>query len=299
MKVRQLRVRMVVVIVAAGLCTAGLLAGVGGGIAPAGAADLGPHFYLALGASDSVGYQPTVARPLGQRTDEGYADDLEATERARWSDLELVQLGCPGETTNAMLYGGDACHYAAGSELAAALAFLHLHPSTVLVTVDLGYNDVGPCVGRGVVDQTCLSNALGNVRVQLPEILAALQAAAQPGTRIIGVGHYDPYLSSYLDGPGGRAYAAETLDAMEQLNDTTRDVYTAAGVPMADVASAFAMTSTDPTPLPGFGLVPENVERTCALTWRCAPSPLGPNKHPNADGYRAIAGAIADLAPPS
>jgi lysophospholipase L1-like esterase len=279
----------------AGVCAIGLLAGgAGWATAEAGAAVMGPTYYVALGASDAVGYQPTFVRPLGQRTDAGYANDLLSAERARWSSLELVQLGCPGETTSTMLYGGDPCHYASGSELAAALAFLHEHPSTVIVTVDLGYNDVERCLARGFVNEPCVTSALDTVRLQLPKVLAALRAAGGPTVKIVGVGHYDPYLSSYL-GPGGRPFAAQSLDAMERLNDVMHDAYNAAGMPMADVARAFDMTSTVAVPLARFGLVPQNVERTCAFTWRCAPPPLGPNRHPNAAGYRAIAESISDV----
>jgi hypothetical protein len=66
---------------------------------------------------------------------------------------------------------------------------------------------------------------------------------------------------------------------------------------MADVGAAFDMTDTAPTSLPGTGLVPRNVARTCALTWRCTPEPLGPNQHPNDAGYRVISEAISAEVP--
>jgi lysophospholipase L1-like esterase len=110
---------------------------------------------------------------------------------------------------------------------------------------------------------------------------------------IIGVGHYDPYLGDYVDGPGGQTFASAGLPVISHLNDALRSAYAAAGVPMADVASAFEMTSTEPTDLPGIGVVPWNVAQTCALTWMCAPAPLGPNTHPNDAGYRAISNAIS------
>ena len=91
-----------------------------------------------------MGWQPTTARPGGQRTSTGYADDVAAAERSRWSDLRLVELGCPGETTATMLNGGSLCPYRSGSPRAAATSFLHRHPSTVLITVDLEAGRSGP-----------------------------------------------------------------------------------------------------------------------------------------------------------
>jgi lysophospholipase L1-like esterase len=273
---------------------AGLLAGAIAGSDPAGAADSGPQYYLALGGSDSVGFQPTAAIPHGQRTDEGYADDLLDIERGRWSDLRLVQLGCPGETTLTMLNGGDRC-YSSLSQLALATSFLHQHPSTVLLTIDVGFNDMVRCLAGHVVDPSCVDLALESIRDQLPTILTALRDAGSPALHIVGVGHYDPYLAAYLGGPIGRAFAEQSLDVMTRLNATLRSVYHAAGIPMADVAAAFNMNGDEPTTLASGAVVPSDVGRTCDLTWECVPGPLGHNKHPNVEGYRLIGEAIREL----
>ncbi len=193
-----------------------------------------------------------------------------------------------------MLDGGGHCHYPEGTQLSAAEAFLREHTSTALVTVDLGFNDLLPCLRHEFIDATCVDGALTTVHDQLGQILERIKAAAPTGVVVVGVGHYDPYLGDYVRGTGAQAFSAATLDVMERLDATMRADYRSAGVPMADVASAFDLTDRAPVTRSGFGTVPADVARTCALTWMCDPPPLGHNPHPDDAGYRTIAGAIAD-----
>jgi lysophospholipase L1-like esterase len=260
---------------------------------PAGAA-AAPPYLLALGGSASVGFQPTAAHPRGQPTSSGYAEDLVPLELHRWPGLTVVHLGCPGATTVTVLEGGGHCRYPEGTQLSAAQAFLRDHPSTVLVTVDLGFNDLLHCMRHEVVDASCVDGALTTVHDQLGQILASIKAADPSHAAIVGVGHYDPYLGDYVKGAPGQAFSAASLDVMERLDDALRSAYRSAGVPMADVASAFEVTDHDPVSDPGLGTVPADVARTCALTWMCDPPPLGHNPHPDDAGYRVIAAAIAD-----
>ena len=59
-------------------------------------------------------------------------------------ELTLRNVGCPGETTRSMITGKHSlCHYAAGSQLDAAVAFLGAHPGQVaFITLEVGANDV-------------------------------------------------------------------------------------------------------------------------------------------------------------
>jgi lysophospholipase L1-like esterase len=159
------------------------------------------------------------------------------------------------------------------------------------VTVDLGYNNLLPCLRNRTVDQSCVSNALVQIRQQLLQIVLALQSAGGPRMQLIGVGHNDPFLGAYLLGPSGQHFAVETLGVFARFNDTLRSAFAAADVPMAGVANGYATSNTAPVSTAAWGTVPVDVSRICHLTWMCAP-PLRPNIHPNAAGYRVIADAI-------
>ncbi len=269
------------------------------GATPAGAspAPAGVEYYLDLGGSASVGFQPTAADPDGQPTDTGYANDLLRIERARWHGLQLVQFGCPGETTGKFMSGGDRCRPAGKTQLSQAVDFLHAHPNTVLVTVDLGFNDIEPCLAFRSVNQACLTQRLELINQQLPPILATLRAAAGPTVRLVGVGHYDPYLGDYLHRGSAIAFSEASVGAILRLDEALHAIYAAAGVPMAAVGEAFELTHSEPVDLAGVGDVPENVQRTCVLTWMCTSNSPRARQHPNDAGYQVIAQAIATAIP--
>ena len=267
---------------------------------PAGADSTTPvtnGFYLALGASESLGWQPTLAAPDGQRTDQGYANDLVAFEAARGVHLDLTQLGCPGENTATMISGADRCYRSSGSQLASAVAFLEAHRGEPgIVTLDMGFNNVMSCMRDGVVDSTCVSAHLAVVRTELAYIVTTLKAAAGPDVTFVGLSHYDPFAAATVAHVGGFGYAHHSDSAIYQLNQVADEVFAQYGLRVADVAAVFHVTRVTGRRA---RVTTSRVDSVCDFTWMCQPSPLGPNLHPNAAGYAAIAGAIeAVLGPP-
>jgi lysophospholipase L1-like esterase len=283
-----------------------LLAGAAGRAAAAPLAGPPVKYYLSLGDSLAQGVQPaTPPLPpgvsLGQsiETDQGYVDDLFAHYAAQFpGNLQLVKLGCPGETTTSMLTGaGGPCTYPAGSQLGQALAFISAHRSAVaLITIDIGANDVDGCAAGGVINQTCIANGFAEAQSDLPKILGALRSAVGEDTVIAGMNLYDPFLADYLTGPAGQAVAAQSVTLDVTFNSLLDAGYVAFGIPVADVQTAFSTTDfTDTATLPGVGTVPLNVARICEWTWMCAPSPIGPNIHANPTGYQVIAAAFQQV----
>ena len=139
------RLRLMLAIAA----VAAVLTACSGSAAPNGAyAKPAPStYYLALGDSLAQGVQPDAAG-ASVETRYGYPDQLYAMLRPSHPTLELVKLGCPGETTTTMINGG-ICRYPGGSQLKAADAFLRAHRGRVLlVTIDIGANDPEDCAGR-------------------------------------------------------------------------------------------------------------------------------------------------------
>jgi len=245
-------------------------------------------YYLAVGGSSSVGFQPTLGAPHGEPTDHGYANDLLSLEADRWPRLQLVHTGCPGETTETMLQGGDRCYPGQSSQLEAVVSFLRDHPtSTALVTIDIGFNDISRCLRFEQVDGSCVTEGLDSIEVELPRILGAIQAVIPPTTELVGLNHYDPFLAYLRGSAQERAFALQSASTVDQLDDLIDHIYEQHKIAVADVQHSFSEFNVDPSPAgPG-------VAQVCALTWMCATQPLGPNPHPNDAGYRVMASAIA------
>jgi lysophospholipase L1-like esterase len=254
-------------------------------------------YYLALGDSLSQGVQPDAAG-ASVETGQGYPDLVYAVLRRDRPGLELVRLGCPGETTKTMLHGG-ICRYPQRSQLAAAVAFLRAHRDhTLLITIDIGANDPQSCGSQPSL--TKLASCIGEApeaATNLAAILASLRAAGGPGVRIVGMSYYLPELAEWRHGWLGHAVALVSERLAVTYNDLLNSAYAKAGVGVANVFAAFDTTDFgDQMTVPGVGTVPRNVALICKWTWECAASPRGPNQHANPAGYQVIANQILKVA---
>lgn len=243
-------------------------------------------YYLALGDSLAQGVQPNA---LGQSlpTNHGYVDDLYSFYRRVIPGLKLEKLGCPGETTASMINGGKCNGYPAGNQLTQAKDFLATH-RVVLITLDIGANNVDDCVTNGVISVTCVTEGIHTAGTQLATILGTLRSVA-PHVPLVGMNYYDPFLAEWLSGPAGQVVANNSVTLDTTFNGVLDSVYAGFGAPVADVQDAFQTTNS--TILPFLGK-PVNVALICAWTWMCAASPQGPNIHANTFGYSVIAWAF-------
>ncbi len=259
-------------------------------------------FYLDVGASESLGFQPTgIPGHNGQRTNTGYANDLLLREALKGVVLNLEQIGCPGDTVQSLLdtSNSDHCYQAPETQLTKAVSYLHGQTGPGLVTIDLGFNDVRTCLEDNPLNEACFSAGIAAIQLDLPKIVSQLQAAAGPHVHFVGVENPDPYLGFYLRGAGGPAQATATLEAMDQFDALLGQIYRAAGVEVADVPSLFQMDNNSTSSLDNVGSIPVNVQQACTLTWFCYPTPFGPDDHPNEAGYSVIAQAIESVLPAS
>jgi len=289
--------------IAKGLMTLAIVSGVVAVGMPASPAETrygGSAYYLALGDSLAAGFQP------GQGdTEAGYVQDLWATFGNQIPGLGLRNVGCGGATTRSMISGARSeCHYAAGSQLDAAVAFLENHPGQVaFITIDIGSNDVFErCLADGpLLKRSCVRSVMPHVQARLARILDALAAAAGPGVPIVAMTYYDPLLGFWGLVPGGRFLARASLRSFEALNEGLTTTYEDAGVAVAGVAATFRIDDfTDTIVVTGRGPLPANVALTCRWTWFCSPRFAG-DPHANDKGYRRIAhtfeGVIEALLP--
>jgi lysophospholipase L1-like esterase len=227
-------------------------------------------YYLALGDSIAYGSDPTrpTARPSALA---GYVEPFAARLRKLSPEIEVVNYGCPGESTVTFAKGrcpwlaeGRKLHDAfRGPQLGAALSFLRGHPGEVSpITVTLWGNDLAPLSERG----KRAPRAIASFASRFNAILRQLRAAA-PTAEIIVTGAWNP-----------------EADQLEQTGPLYRSlnaaIARAAATSRVRVANMFAT-------LNGSGNVRAQRARLCARTFACKGDP-----HPTDAGYRAMADAF-------
>ena len=250
-------------------------------------------YYLSLGDSLAQGVQPNSSG-VSVETNQGYPNQLFTALHLGNPTLKLVKLGCPGETTGTMINGG-ICTYSDGNQLAQAAAFLASHKGKVqLVTIDIGANDLNPCLAlTNITDIVkCLEGVFPQIQTNLTTIMNTLTTASGSGPPpIIGMAYYDPELANWLKGdPASKTLAKDSIALAQAFNGLLGGVYTNFGAKVADVFTAFHTSAFGArVTLPAFGKVPKDVGYICMYTWMCAPPPVGPNIHANVLGYGVIA----------
>lgn len=260
------------------LCTALAFApgAAAGPIAPAAHQWHSPQqYYLSLGDSLGYGYQavkvPTATGAASFHT--GYTDDLAKLMKFVKPGISVVNYSCPGETSGTMINGdcpwtaaGKPLHTSyAGPQLAAAVAFLKVHPGAVpLITLSIGANDVLPDAEKCLGQSSCpaLAGDLATLQTNLTGILTALRTAA-PTAKIIVLTLYNPF---------GVADPQSNLLAV-QVDLTIAGTARANHAKIADAFISFNVLKR-----PGL----------CQLSYFC----INQDIHPTDRGYQTIANAF-------
>jgi lysophospholipase L1-like esterase len=259
--------------------------------ASAQAATRSPTYYVSLGDSYSVGYQPG----LGATT--GYAGYV-----ARHTGLTLVNFGCPGATTASILnfvgcpivlpdtVGGVT--YPTTTQIASAQAFLSAHRGDIgLITVSIGVNDVIGCAVQAN-PVPCVATAVDDIKANVRTLASDLRAAAGRGVPIIGSTYPDVVLGRYVfphnpAPPSTVNLAKLSVSAFKVLiNPALSKAYASAGGSLVDVTRATgAYTSLNRTvDTKTYGMIPVPVAIVCTLTWFCVKGDI----HPQTSGYTVI-----------
>lgn len=254
------------------------------------------RYYVSLGDSYAVGYQPS---PTPGPT-AGYTAVV-----AHSTHLRLANFGCGGATTTSILQtvgcsnpygpsaGTGAVAYPRQTQVAAADSFLHHHRGQIgLITVSIGGNDITHCATTSD-PTTCVLTALPTVRHNVDALASRLRAAAGRGVPIIGLTYPDVLLGLWVYPPdhSNQGLATLSVTAFKDLvNPALERAYRASGASFVDItkdAGGYIPLSQKTTLAP-YGSVPEAVARTCALTWYCQ---VG-NIHATTAGYTLIGRAI-------
>jgi len=262
----------------------------GTGTAAAGAAAT-PTYYVNLGDSYAVGYQP------GLGATPGYAGYV-----AGHTKMTLANFGCGGATTTSVLQAvgcPDVLPHTAGlmtyptqTQIAAADAFISAHKGHIgLITVSISGNDVTACAGSTNA-YGCVATAVQSITTNVTTLAGDLRAAAGPKVPIIGSTYPDVVLGSYVHpvvppSAASVSVAKLSVPAFELLiNPALAKAYgTVSGV-LVDVtrASGSYVPLTKTVRTPAYGTIPVAVANVCRLAWYCSKGDI----HAKTVGYVLI-----------
>lgn len=222
-----------------GAITAGLVVAVGclsGGSASASASDSDEAAYVSLGDSITFGFSPLLEDPWIPERFVGYPEII--GERR---DLTVTNLGCPGQTAQALVSRTaidngcfDAREFARragiqllhadyrGTQLAAALDAVRSAEPPTLISVQGGGNELTICL-EAARPESCLASALPKVTESLRQVVSRLRAAGYRGQLVLVGYHLVPGLESPI----------------EQLNAAITHAARQTQVPFADSARRF------------------------------------------------------------
>ncbi len=292
MRHRSTLPRLVTLVVAVGALVVALVALPGVGQA----ANPKHPYYLSLGDSYSVGYQPGLGPTSGYT---GYV--------AEHLKMQLENFGCGGATTTSVLQspgcgapaGQDAVAYPAITQEQAVLQFIAAHPGAVgLVTVSIGGNDFDSCSTPACVG-AAMPTMEKNIETLVGALEGALTKASDGGARILGLTYPDVDLGLYVypatpPSAASVASAQSSITAFDDLiNPTLTTSYRSVAMgSFVDVTSApdGSATNGDDTPLSRtgrirlHGIVPDAVAEICRLTYFCSQG----NIHATTEGYHFI-----------
>ena len=239
-------------------------------------------YYVSVGDSYSVGFQPTLGATSGYT---GYV--------AKKTHLTLVNFGCP----DILPHTAGAVPYPMTTQAAAAEAFITAHRGHIgLITVSIGGNDVTAC-GAAANPIPCVGTAVAGIKANVATLATGLRSAAGPKVPIIGLTYPDVILGEYvypsLPATAARISLAKlSVVAFKSIiNPALTTAYAAVGGVLVDVTAATGaytpLTRTEQ--LSPYGTVPVAVARVCTLTWYCKQG----NIHATTKGYALIGRLVA------
>ena len=280
-RLRTTRRPVFVTVLLLGLALAGVLALTAS--ATSGAKQATPRgYYLALGDSIAYGFQPGKLQTAPPSSfDTGYVDVFAARLRKLSPSLQVVNYGCPGESTRTFVAGGcdgrgdvKALHDAyKGVQLDAALSFLRAHPRDVSpITVTLWGNDwlpvlLGTCHGEVACARKQAPSETKAFASRLTAILRRIRAAA-PGAEIIVTGAWNP----------DPRYLRQLAPVYQSFEAAIARVATGSRAKIAPMLPV----------LNPAGSLQAQRARLCKFTFICSKG----DPHPTDAGYRAIADAV-------